>query len=176
LKTAEGRARVIAAGLAETLGRALPSCFPLDVRAVPWGRWWVVRAEMCARDGFSLAELLSGLPGCVNIDGWPWREAMEFEGAWGFDDPDPVLWAPGWYVVRPGIDYRPGYASAVEAAAALRRILPPVLLAGPMDFDADTWEDGMGVVRVTLNPDDASKLDARVGDAADCRYDGGLAA
>jgi hypothetical protein len=170
-KAAEDHARLIAANLLSELKRALPSGV-LEVRAVPWGVRWLVRVELCTRGSEFLMELLTGYyrRGPVSA-GWPY-ERMEFGSDWGVDD-DPALLAPGWYAVRPGIEYGPGYERALEAAAELGAELPPVMLAGPMDVDADTWEDGTGVVRVSLTLDDAGKLAALVGTAFDARADGG---
>lgn len=172
--TAQARVELIASALGVTLARALPSDGLLDVRVVPWRRWWVVRLEAGTPGAQCLADLLGGQPGGDN-DTWPWRESMEFTGEWGFEDPDPGLWAPGWYAVRPGVEYGREYERALAAMAELDRVMRPVLLAGAMDFDADNWIDGRGVVRVTLNPDDASKLDARVDSALEYSR-GGFAA
>jgi len=170
-KAAEDRARLIADGLRVELERALPGGV-LDVRAVPWGSAdWLVRAELRACEGEGLTDLLTRQFSRLVNPGWPHHEPMADHGQYD-GSADPVLMAPGWHAVVPGIDYRPGLKRAMDAASGMGSVLPPVMLAGAMDFEGETWVDGTGVVRLSLTVEDASKLTALVGWAREELIDG----
>jgi hypothetical protein len=63
---------------------------------------------------------------------------------------------PVGFEARPGVDYAPGYRRARLKAAELAKVLGRV--PGWWVVDPDCWPDGMGVVRLTVPPEDALRL------------------
>ena len=91
---------------------------------------------------------------------------MEIEYGRRLDEVDFSQLNPGWYSVRPGVDYWPGLQRAYAATWGLEDALARVLV-GPMQVDPDGWEDRAGVVRLALTVEYANRLTAFMGCALD---------
>lgn len=138
---------------AENLERALRRVMSggaLIVGAVEVGRWSVVRADLCTPYALDLRVRL------LTIDpaGWkgPEPRGVEFE-RWRAGL---ASLAPIGFERLPGVSYTVAYRRARLAAVALVEVL--ARLPGWWVVDADCWADGTGVVRLTLTPEDASRL------------------
>lgn len=143
------RARVFAETLEGVLRRLLPGG-RLIVRAAPCGGSTVVLAELCAEDSAALREHLA------LIDPATWK----IPGSCGFDF---ARWLnelsalePIGFVARPGVRYGASYRQARIEAAALAGVLRRA--SGWWVVDPDCWQDGTGVVRLTLNLEDTERL------------------
>lgn len=169
------RAGVMAGGLDEILRKALPGRGVLDVRTLPLGVVPVVRVEFHAEAAANLTGLIVRfLEAVEGADGWQKPEPMEFERGRVLDDVDIAQVNPGWYAVLPGVRYGPGLRRAYVVSSGFQDVLSRVLV-GPLEVDPDCWQDGAGVVRLTLTAEDASRLTKLLANVLDWRTEDGRA-